>query len=48
MWRDSQEQKAVVREHREKIQNEQKGDKRFEGEGGPEVLHRQRLGQIEQ
>ena len=29
----------MVREQREKIQNGRKGDKRFEGEGGVEVLH---------
>ena len=32
----------MVREKREKIQNEQEGDKRFEDEGGAEVLHYQR------
>ena len=29
----------VVRGQREKIQNVQKGDKRFEDEGGAEVMH---------
>ena len=29
----------AVREQREKKQNGQKGDKRFTGEGGAEVLH---------
>ena len=32
----------VMREQRQKIQNGQKGDKRFEGEGGAEVLYWQR------
>ena len=31
-----------MRKQREKRQNRQKGDKRFEGEGGAEVLHQQR------
>ena len=29
----------MVREQREKKQNGQKGDKKFEGEGGAGVLH---------
>ena len=29
----------MVREQREKIQNGQKGDKKFEGEGGAGVQH---------
>ena len=37
--RNSQEHKAVVRVQREKIQSERKKDKRFEGEGGVQVLH---------
>ena len=39
MQRDSQKQKAVVRE---KIQNGRKGDMRFEDEGGAEMLHWQK------
>ena len=39
MQKDSQEQEGVVREQREKKQNGQKGDKRFEDEGGMGVLH---------
>ena len=38
----------MVRELREKRHNEQKGDKRFGGEGGAGVLHWQRGGQIGQ
>ena len=38
MWRDSQEQEVVARGLREKIQNGQNGDKRFEGDDGAEVL----------
>ena len=39
MQKDSQEQGAVVRGQREKIQNGQRGDKRFEDRGGAEVQH---------
>ena len=35
-WKDIQKQGAMVKE---KIQNGQKGDKRFEGEGGAEEQH---------
>ena len=38
----------MVREQRENIQNGQKGDKMFEGEGGVGVQHLQREGQIVQ
>ena len=37
--KDSQEQGAVVKGEREKTQNEQKGDKRFENEGGAGAQH---------
>ena len=40
--RDSQEQEAEAREQREKTQNGEKRDKRFEGEDEAEVLHWQR------
>ena len=39
---------AVVRVQKEKIQNGRKEAKRFEGEGGAEVLHLAEWGQIEQ
>ena len=38
-FRGSRRHKRMVRLQREKIQNGQKEDKRFEGEGGAEVLH---------
>ena len=37
--KDSQEQGTVVRGQREKIQNEQTGDKKFEDDGGVGVQH---------
>ena len=37
--RNSQEHKAVVRVQSEKIQSGRKKDKKFEGEGGVQVLH---------
>ena len=37
--KDSQEQGAVMKGQREKIQNGQKGDKWFEFEGGAEKQH---------
>ena len=37
--RNSQEHEAVVRVQREKIQSGRKKDKRFEDEGGVQVLH---------
>ena len=37
--KNSQGQGAVVRGQREKIQNGQTGDKRFENEGGVRVQH---------
>ena len=40
--KDSQEQETVVRGQREKIQNGQTGDKRFEDEGGAGVQHQHR------
>ena len=40
--RNSQEHKAVVRVQREKIQSGRKKNKRFEGEGGVQVLHQQK------
>ena len=39
MNRDSREHEAVVKVQREKVQSEQKEDKKFEGESGAEVLH---------
>ena len=48
MQKNSQKQGTVVREQREKIQSVRKRDKRFKGEGGAEVLHKQRESQIEQ
>ena len=37
--RNSQEHEAVVRVQREKIQSGRKKDKKFESEGGVQVLH---------
>ena len=39
MQKDSQEQRAVVEGQREKIYNEEMGDKRFGVEGGARVQH---------
>ena len=44
MQKDSQECGTVVREQREKIPNEQMGDKMFEDEVGAGVQHQQREG----
>ena len=39
MYRDSQEQEAVMRVQRKKIRSGRKGNKRFVSEGGAGVMH---------